>query len=154
MRIATFFMAILVIMLAFSATDAMAKDEIYRWVDENGVVHFADRPGSQTDAKKFDVYLSQNDIKPSTASESTEPDQPSYAQQQRDERAENRQQAAQRQQELDEACEKRRQLVARLEPKPAVLVMHDDGTTTRMDDDDRLAKLAEYKAFIAENCDK
>jgi len=153
MRIATFFMTILVTTLAFLTTDALARDEIYRWVDENGIVNFSDRPDGPGDAEK--IYIELNQISTEPAPDiSTETDQPSYAQQQRDERAKNYTEAKQKQQELDEACEKRRQLVARLEPKPSVLVMHDDGSATRMDDDDRLARLAEYKAFIAENCNK
>ncbi len=52
------------------------------------------------------------------------------------------------------ACERSRRVVAKLEPMTRVLVRQDDGTVIRMDDNDRMERLSEEKAFIAENCNK
>ena len=155
MRIATILMAIFISILVLSATDAIAKDEIYRWVDENGVVHFGDRPGGQAGVEKIDIPESQiNSTQPTSAAAATDTSQPpSRAQQQRDERAEKRKEAAEKKQAIAAGCEQRRQLVAQLEPSTRVMARLEDGTVTRMDDNKRLETLGEAKAYIAKNCD-
>lgn len=156
MRIATILMTVFISILVLSATDAIAEDEIYRWVDENGVVHFGDRPGGQAGVEKIDIPESRiNRTQPaSVAAPGDTSQQPTYAQQQRDERAANHKEAAEKQKALEAGCPQRRQLVAQLEPSTRVMVTYEDGTVIRMDDNDRLEKLNEAKAYIAENCDK
>lgn len=155
MRIATILMAVLVFTLVLSATDAIAKDEIYRWVDENGVVHFGDRSDGQAGAEKIKVQENRSSGQAASAPVSTDTgQQPSYAQQRRDERAEKHKEAAEKEQAIAAGCEQRRQLVAQLEPSTRVMVRLEDGTVTRMDDNKRLDTLGEAKAYIAENCDK
>ena len=156
MRIATILMAVFISTIALSAADAMAEDEIYRWVDENGVVHFGDRPDGQTGVEKIDVPDSRiSSTRASPAPAATDASQqPSYAQQQRDERAEQHREAAEKKQAIDAGCEQRRQLVSQLEPSTRVMVRLEDGTVTRLDDNERLETLGEAKAYIAENCDK
>ena len=155
MRIATILTAVFISILVLSATDAIAENEIYRWVDENGVVHFGDRPGGQAGVEKIDIPESQiNSAQPASAAASGDTSQPpSRAQQQRDERAEKRKEAAEKEQAIAAGCEQRRQLVAQLEPSTRVMVKLEDGTVTRLDDNVRLETLGEAKAYIAENCD-
>jgi len=155
MRIATILMAIFISILVLSATDAIAEDQIYRWVDENGVVHFGDRPGGQAGVEKIDIPESQiNSTQPTSVAAATDTSQPpSRAQQQRDERAEKRKETAEKKQAIAAGCEQRRQLVAQLEPSTRVMVRLEDGTVTRLDDNKRLETLGEAKAYIAENCD-
>ncbi len=155
MRITTIPMAVLIVMLVLSATNAVAKNEVYRWVDENGVVHFGDRPDGQTNAEQVDIQkgpISSTLSSPPPVSTNTI-QEPSYADQLRDERAEKRREAAEQQQAIAEGCAQRRQIVAQLEPHTRVIVQHEDGTVTRMDDNERLETLGEAKAYIAENCD-
>ena len=156
MRIATILMAIFISILVLSATDAIADDEIYRWVDENGVVHFGNHPGGQAGVEKIDIPESQiNNTQPAATTASGDTSQePSYAQQRRDERAKIHKEAAEKEQAIAAGCAQRRQLVAQLEPSTRVMVRLEDGTVTRMDDNKRLDTLAEAKAYIAENCDK
>jgi hypothetical protein len=160
MRMTTILMTVLVTILVLSATDATAKDEIYRWVDENGVVHFGDRPGGRADVEQIEIQDNRGGTyqAPSTAvaadpGEQQEP-QPSYAQQLRDERATKRKEAAEEKEIIDAACKQRRQLVAQLEPSTRVMVEYEDGTVVRLDDNERLKTLDEAKAYIAENCNK
>ena len=160
MRIAIIFMTVLIGALGLSATDALAKDEVYRWVDEDGVVHFDDLPGKQAGAEPVKIRKSpgvsnqaSSSPAPADANQQEEP-QPSYAQQQRDERAKNRREAAEKKSAIDAGCEQRRQIVATLEPSTRVMVKLEDGTVTRLDDNERLESLAEAKDYIAEKCDK
>lgn len=135
-----------------------AEDEVYRWVDEDGVVHFGDKAGEHPEAELIKVDpAADNGLGVSVADDSVETEESdnpevSPAQQQRDERAEKRKDAAEKQQQLAAACQRARENVAQLEPSPRVLVTNDDGTVSRMDDDRRLALLSEAKTFIAQNC--
>ena len=105
MQKATIIKTIIVATLAFAAVDALADDEIYRWVDENGTVHFDKQPPANSDAKQVDLQLHQAGVVPSdpTPDQQAEP-QVSYAQQQRDERAKNREENIQKQEISDTAC--------------------------------------------------
>ena len=156
MRITTIYVAALMIALVLSASSAVAKNEVYRWVDENGVVHFSDRADGQANAEQVDIQKSPSSSSlPSSSSVSSNADQqPSYADQLRNERAEKRREAAEQQRAIAAGCAQRRQLVARLEPSTRVMVEHEDGTVTRMDDNERLETLGEAKAYIAEKCGK
>lgn len=157
MRIATFFVAVLIATLTLSTTQAVAEEEIYRWVDKDGVVHFGNRPEGHKDAEVVDVekapaYDPQSD--PASSSVFDSDPEPTYAQKLRDERAQGRKKAAEKQEEMDGLCDTARKRVATLEPFTRVLLEKEDGSVTRMDDNDRLEKLNESKAFIAENCNK
>ena len=158
MHITKVFMTVLIATLVLLATDAPAKDEVYRWVDENGVVHFGDRPDEQTEAELIDIQVSEGSgpatspaPDPANPGQPSEP-KPSLAQQRRDERAAKRLEAAEREAVLAQSCETARQRVASLEPSPRVIVQHDDGTVGRLDDNKRLELLNNAKSFIAKNC--
>jgi hypothetical protein len=160
MRSTTIFVIALTATFTLSLTDVEAKDEIYRWVDENGLVHFDDQPDPQGRAEQIDVQSSSGiSAQPAAtpAVTGTDPAQapaPSYAQQRRDERAEARRKAAQEQEVYDEACAQRRQLVAQMAPSTRLMATNEDGEVVRMDDNDRLEILDEAKTYIAANCDK
>ena len=160
MRIATIIMAILITTLALSARDAVAEDEIYRWVDKNGVPHFSDRPADHTRSEKVTVPPSKvGTVEPATQTQHNDSDQaaepqPSYAQQIRDDRAEKRTGAKENAKIIAEACAQRRKIVSQLEPSPRGIIRYEDGTVSRMDDNERLEMLGEAKTYIAANCDK
>ena len=160
MRIAMVIFSMLFTLLVFSATDALADDEIYRWVDENGVVHFGDRADEHANAEKISIQTSRGvNSQPPGATAATgisqaQNPEPSYAQQRRDERAERHRKAAEKQAAIDAGCEQRHQLVAQMEPSTRVMATTEDGTVVRMDDNDRLEILDEAKAYIAKNCEK
>lgn len=157
MRIATFFTATLFAVLSFSAMDAVAKDEIYRWVDEDGIVHFGDLPDAQTDSESVTVKNSPDGgSQPYSAPAPAETGQQplSAAAQKRADREEKRRENAKRQEAVAAGCEQRHQLVAQLEPSPRVMVKYEDGTIGRLDDEKRIDMLAEAKAYIAEKCNK
>ncbi len=157
MRFATFFMIIFIGTFTVWAPQSAAQDEIYRWVDDKGVVHFGDRPPRQTEVEKISIPESQT--KPSAAyapvsEEEAQDPQPNLAQQLREERADARRKREANAEVAAESCAKAREIVSQLEPMTRVMVTHQDGTVTRMDDNDRLEKLDEAKAVVAENCDK
>ena len=160
MRIATNIIAVLFSSLLFLAMDAMADSEIYRWVDENGVVHFGEQPPEKGNAQSVSIPQSAGiDAQPSAGANPANPEdplepQPSVAQQLRDARAEKRAEAEENERIVAEACAQRRTLVSQLEPSTRVMVKMEDGTVTRLDDNVRLETLDEAKTYIANNCDK
>jgi len=160
MRFATFFMIFSIGAFTMWAPQSAAQEEIYRWVDDNGVVHFGDRPPRQADVEKIVIPPSQSnsgrssvDPEPVNQGNAQDP-QPTPAQQSRDARAEKRREEEAKAYVTEESCTSAREVVSQLEPSPRVMVTHEDGTVTRMDDNDRLETLSKAKAFIAENCDK
>ena len=152
MRFATFFMIVFIGIFTVWAPQSAAQDEVYRWVDDKGVVHFGDRPPQQADVEKISIPESQP--QPSAIQEDSQDPQPNLAQQLREERAEARKKREANAEVAAASCAKAREIVSQLEPMTRVMVTHEDGTVTRMDDNDRLEKLGEAKAVVAENCDK
>ena len=157
MRNSTFWMAVLAAAITMAATDATAKDEVYRWVDDKGVVHFGDRPPEKTDAEAIDLRESdstgvQPSTNPAATADALDEAEPSYAQQKREARAEHRKEAAESQAAIDAGCQQRREIVAQLEPSTRVMVRGEDGEVYRLDDNERLKALDEAKAYIAEKC--
>ena len=158
MRFASISMMIFCVTFAVWVPDTNAADEIYRWVDENGVVHFGDRPEDRDNAEIVKIQdngsgTGQSTPEPVSADNSPLPDpQPSYAQQVRDERAQKRTEAAEIKKKTDEACEEVRGIVATLEPSNRVMVTAEDGTVSRMDGEVRVQKVAEAKAFLEKYC--
>ena len=118
----------------FSSEIAVAENEVYRWVDENGVVHFGDLPEGHSDAEAVKIDKNPNNNitpvtnpPPATTSEQLEP-KPSYAQQQRDEREKRRREEAEKKEVMTAMCEEQQQLVAGLEPATRVMVEQPDGS--------------------------
>jgi len=160
MRFSTFFLIIFIATVALWASQSIATDEVYRWVDENGVVHFGDRPPENTAAEQIAIQPgASNDAMAPSETAPAYPDQaltpqPSVAQQIRDERAKKRAETAENEEIVAEACAQRRTLVSQLEPSTRVMVRMEDGEVTRLDDNVRLETLNEAKTYIAENCNK
>jgi hypothetical protein len=144
--------------LAIAVSSGLAGSEVYRWVDEDGVVHFGDRAEGIPDAEVVDVPSEpsrQTDTLPPTtlaAPQAEAENEPSYAQQRRDARAEARRKAAEERRQIEANCAVARDRVAALEPSTRVMVEDEEGNVVRMDDDRRLGLLDEAKAYIAENC--
>ena len=160
MRFATILVIVFITAFMTWAPDALAEDEIYRWVDENGVVHFGNRPPENGAAETVSIPQSSGvstqtptNTTSNDAEQTAEP-QPSLAQQLRDERAAARQEKEEYNKVIAEACAQRRTLVSQLEPSTRVMVQTEDGTVTRLDDNLRLETLNEAKTYIAENCGK
>ncbi|NOR18642.1 MAG: DUF4124 domain-containing protein [Xanthomonadales bacterium] len=153
MRNTSLYVTVLIATLVLAATDAVAVDDVYRWVDEDGNVHFGDNPPQQANAEVVKIQQNSTGVEPAPPGALLNtPQQPSRAQQQRDERELRRAEDAERKQALASGCDSRREAVAQLEPKPRVMVTTEGGEVYRMDDDDRLEELNKLKAYISENC--
>ncbi len=155
MRLTKALMIIILILSTLSVGNVLAKNDIYRWVDKDGVVHFGDQEPHTGSAERINIKPVPQDEQqtpaiPANAQANTGQ---TYAQKRRAQRIKNRQQAAQKQRATATECDRARRRVAHLEPSTRVLVTLEDGTVTRMDDTKRIELLNDAKDYISRNCD-
>jgi len=147
-------------------------DEIYKWTDENGVVHFDDRPPQGQNTQTIDIppaplagsaepKPSPNDTQPGNDnSAANAPNAPgeedaaplSLADQRRAQLATDRENKRETREEMERMCEQRRKRLTQMEPARRVFYTDEDGQSVRMDDDLRVDLIEEDKVFIAKNC--
>lgn len=157
MRILMFILTALITIPAFLATHVMADDEIYRWVDKDGIVHFGDGPSASADAEILSMPQTINSAtQPSLGSDPDQPatTEPSYAQKVRQERAQQRAETEENKKIMAAACAGNQKILSELEYSPNIYVIAEDGTETRMDDNVRVDKVNAAKSFIDKNCKK
>lgn len=163
MRQAHLIKGIAALLLVVTSSFSLAATEIYRWVGDDGVVHFSEQPPANIEAEKVDTRVDDSqgvefDAEPlgAEATSQTGPDgEPvDRAQQERDERAEARREAAEKRAETEAKCEQANAMIAQLEPFPRVMTTNEEGEVVRMDDNVRLEKLGQAKDFVAANCNK
>ena len=145
------FMAALLFFGLTVAVTAMAQDQkMYSWTDENGVVHFSD---SQPQGQQVSEQTIPNDPQPAADNPYQQiENQPSIAQQRRDEIAQKNQQAQANQAVNSAQCSSWQAEVDRLEPNRRVFYTNEQGETERMDDIERTDKVSQLKNQIAKNC--
>jgi len=159
----TFTTAMIFISALMILPSAVMGAEVYRWVDEQGVVHFGDRAPEGTQAttvnvKPNTVELVQpaSNANPGTGAESpgdgaTVPEL-SYAQQRRQDRTERRKQAAEEASRMEAQCAIMRHQKETVEPSTRVMVNDGEGGVRRLDDNERLEALQQADDFLAKNC--
>ena len=137
-----------------------AADEIYRWVDENGVIHFSDLKPGAAESETIQVEGGPGGVSYSEpVAGSTQPDvdadeaQPmSAAQQRREAIADARKAQREKQAETDRLCERHRARLEQMEPARRVYYRDEQGNEIRMDDTQRVTLVEESRNYITENC--
>jgi hypothetical protein len=140
----------------------VAGSDVYTWTDENGIEHYSDIPPEQQDSKVINIlgvpqtgttgaYPQATDS--ATAGAAPDSDQPSAAEQRREELAKVRTERRAEKAKLDIECARYRQLLARMEPARRVILTNEEGEAERLDDDQRMEIVNKSKAFIAKNCE-
>ncbi len=164
MRITQNRLGLAAIILMLISGSCLADPDIYRWVDNEGVVHFSEMPAANGKSEKVNTGVTIAEAaKPASdpAAETTpEPvndqttatDEISPAQQIREQRATAQQEAAAKKAKIEENCKNATYIISRLEPSPQVMTTNEAGEVVRMDDDERLKKLNEAKAYFNANC--
>lgn len=156
--LSTITLLLLVSSLAWSA------DKIYRWVDDQGVVHFGRIAPEGVEATLVGVRPNTvptvtppspkpKEVKlPADDAQEDEAEDISVAEQRRRARAEQARERARLAEQRARECDLMRKQLAVLEPSPRVMIRGEDGTVQRLDDDKRLETLNETRAFLAANC--
>jgi len=153
MKKSVFYLIPAAIFLAFMVLAEAQGAQMYKWTDENGVVHFSETPppnGGQ--AEVSGIPADPGGAGPESAAAGSQPAAVSPAQQRRDEMAERRKVSQAEAAVREVECESKRSIVTQLEPHRRVYFTNDEGETERMDDQVRVDKVAEAKKFIQENC--
>jgi hypothetical protein len=136
--------------LLLSFTTGAQDKKLYSWTDENGTVHFSD---IQPEGQVVEERNIPQDAPPASDNPYQDVDAgPSAAEQRRQDIAQKSEQA-QIQQAMNSAqCPSWQAEVDRLEPNRRVFSTNEQGETVRMDDVERINRVAELKAQIAKNC--
>jgi len=157
--IKTLFSLVLIFCLAVPAVAQESGRQMYRWTDENGVVHFTDQRPTGQDVTVIDIPdsssqpasdMPQEEGKAVRSAESAE--QLSPAQQRREEMAKRREEILAAREKNEKACVEMRDELAQIEPNRRVFFTNEDGEVERMDDVVRTDRVAELKAKIATDC--
>ena len=126
---------------------AAAQSKVYKWTDENGVVHFSKTPPPKGDSEQIRL---RSDIPtpPAEAPEATaasgdeelfaESNQPDNSGVEEDNR--------------ERACQKGRNMLQQIEPRPRVFKVDAEGNRTYLSDQERLDLLEQARQLIADNC--
>jgi len=131
----------LIALLVFAAVPASA-DTIYRWTDDNGVAQFTahpprDREFTQVNTRSGrSVPVNTTSQSNSTPAEPTQAPAPAQAEYPAD----------------NEPCQVARQNLTTLEAGGRIRIDGGAGGPRFMGEDERLERLEETRAFVAENC--
>lgn len=150
------------------ASPAALAKEIYTWTDENGVVHYVDKPPGNPEAKAMEApeayrpgsvsaQPADPEDSPSGGAPAGEaggsPDQQlSPADAKRQELAAAAEQRNAQRTQLAAVCAQARSQLAEIEPNRRVFYENEQGETVRMDDVERAQRVEQLKQIIAENC--
>lgn len=153
-------LSLLAIVLILISGTCLAEPDIYRWVDDEGVVHFSEMPAANGKSVKVDTSViiaeapnpEAETVTESVSGQAAAADQISPAQQIREQRATAQQEAAAKKAKLEENCDNARYIISRLEPSPKVMTTNEAGEVVRMDDNERVRKLNEARAYLNANC--
>jgi len=143
-----------IVMFSFAVghpADAQAK-EMYRWTDENGVVHFSDIKPEGQDVQSQAIPQGQTPQGNNPYQQDNAADEPSLGEQRREE-IDRKHQETQANQAMNKAqCAAWQAEIDRLEPHRRVFFTNEKGETERMDDVQRADRVAQLKSQIAKNC--
>lgn len=136
----------------FAITANGQSNEMYQYTDENGTVVFTDQKPVDQEVKTQAIPSDPAPQGDNPYATENMPDVPSIAEQRREEIVQNKQQAQQAQAVNQAQCAAWQAEVDRLEPNRRVFFTNDKGETERMDDVERVNKVAALKQQIAANC--
>lgn len=133
------------------SADAQTK-KMYSYTDENGTVVFTDQPPEGREVQSQAVPAGPPPQGANPYADAGQQTEPSAAQLRREEIANNRQQARTQQAENEAQCAAWQAEVETLEPHRRHFYTNEEGETERMDDVERVNRVAELKEKIAANC--
>jgi len=140
-------------MLLAALSIIASADQVYRWVDKDGHVHYSQTPPSSTDVNAQTVNIAPPAPDPTTlqqeqnlASQLKDKDKQTQEQQQKD-------QAAQQQQEQQQKeCDYLQQRLQMLQQSPRVATVDAQGNRTYVSDDDRAKQEQQLQDQINKQC--
>lgn len=152
MKKRVFFPVATLFLLALVASFTVHAQQMYKWTDKDGVIHFSETPPADQQAESTEIPAGPPPMGQEQITQDGIDGSVSAAQQRRDEISQNHQQAQANAAQREAQCAAMRAEVARLEPNRRVFYTDDQGETVRMDDQVRVEKVAAARKFIEQNC--
>jgi hypothetical protein len=146
-----FFAVLFVLILGASTNSIAAENEIYRWVDDNQVVHYTQKPPANRAFTRLDHSGLQKGIQSTAPPPVRTPEHTNVI----DTTARSAAQvasAAQSEEELALACQQAQDNLDKLGGVPRILVTEGDGEVRRLPEEERLEWLDRSEKFLKENC--
>ena len=147
------FLTTVFIVTVISLSSASAQStQMYSYTDENGTVVFTDKKPEDRNVAPQSIPSGPQPQGGNPYAEALTESQPSAAQERREEIVQGRQQARDDQAQREAQCAEWQAEVDRLEPHRRVFYTDENGETVRMDDVERVNRVAELKRQIAADC--
>lgn len=143
----------LIVLLVLPALPAWAE-QVYRWVDENGVVHFSATPPEGKSAEQRPLrYIRNPDPAAAEAARKRWSEQAEQREKAGQEAATQGGQSAAERAERASNCQAAREIVSRLQSAPATRYRQDDGSYRMYTPDEIAQKVSEAREREREYCD-
>jgi hypothetical protein len=144
--------------LVILALPLLTAADIYRWVDDNGVVNYTQQKPRHVDAELVSSKHGSAEAPPAARPKPETPAQPELDEKQQRLLQELQAAEATRRQEVAEAradnCLRARNLLERLTTKSRIKVRGDDGQVKVLPEEERQQRIAEAQQGIAVNCER
>ena len=139
---------ILISSLLLGFCDTLVAAKIYKWVDEQGITHFTERPPQDRESTTITTTSAPANsatVKaPITSTKITDPEQAAID-------AKVKRQVAAEEAERQRVCNIYRNNLAQMEQNPRVRV-EENGQMRRIGEEERQQRMADTRKAISENC--
>jgi len=132
----------------------IGQSEIYKWIDENGNVHFDDRPGSGN-KEKIEIKTTETSSSPNTELQDRVEQEKQLLEIYEEERQEKKLiKAGQREEkmELKKKCAQAKDYKRTLDESYGLYFLDEEGVRVKLSAEEKDAELREIKEFIKKNC--
>jgi hypothetical protein len=139
----------------------IAAEEVYSWVDENGVRHYGDMPPDREDAEVLQLQEipAMSDTPPrgaqpleNSAAPPEKEGELTAAQQRREDIKRQQKESREARAEKQKLCNMAQSRLAAIEPHRRVYFTNDKGETERMDDEQRVGEVESLHEYLDKNC--
>lgn len=141
-----------VLFCLYVAVPALAE-EVYRWVDAEGVVHFSATPPPGQQVQREDLRYHRGDPAVAAAARKRWEDEDKQQREQAEAAAKSGAEQGARQGERQRACADAREILQRLQTAPAARYRREDGSFMNYSPEEVASRIAEAKAREEEYCD-
>ena len=132
----------------------IGQSEIYKWIDENGNVHFDDRPGSGN-KEKIEIKTTETSSSPNTELQDRVEQEKQLLEIYEEERQEKKlikAEQGEEKMELKKKCAQAKDYKRTLDESYGLYFLDEKGERVNLSAEEKDAELREIKEFIKKNC--
>lgn len=143
---------VLVAGLFAAAVGPVEAQQVYRWVDEAGNVHYSDRAPPEREAERLPIDIQPTDLEATIRAERDRQEFLEHREQDRADDAQDEAAEATDRAARARSCAQARERVATIESARRLSRVDEDGNRHTYDEQERAAALAEAQGQVAEWC--